>query len=77
MGATVRADTRVFKKAKHDFENRYKNTMAVLRRVRKSIGINPSVYWWYPAEVILSVMAHYQGGPYTDDNPFHTFLADY
>jgi len=65
-GTTARQHARAFAKAKKDFERRWTNGLRVLRRIRKELGSQPSVYWYYSIQTICQLFTQYAGGPHTD-----------
>lgn len=63
---TVVRNNRIYAQAKKNFETRYNNSLALMKRLRKAIGNLPSIYWYYSSDVIIRLFTEYQGGPLTE-----------
>lgn len=50
-----------------NFERRYLESLVLLKNVRRRIGSTPSIFWYYPADTIFTIMAQYSAGPGTEE----------
>lgn len=62
---TARANVEVFRQAKKTFESKYLEGLEVLKSVRKAIGSQPSIYWYYCPETVLRILASVHSGIFT------------
>lgn len=47
--------------AKRRFERKYMRSMALIKNFRNKIGAIPSIFWWYPTDVIFRMFSRYHG----------------
>lgn len=54
------------KRARKQFERRYLEGLALIKNVRRMITSTPSIFWYFPANIVLRILAQYHCGVGTD-----------